>query len=152
MEMVGKILALGLAGLLQVLVWLISMPLLLNLASSTFGGFFSTIQLPSGFLMLGIVYFVLGYTLFAVLSVGIGAISSNAQQGSQLAMIYVMLCFIPLWTASLLFNFPNISLWTVLTIFPITAPIQAMLRLGVADIPLWEILTSIGVLALRAGL
>jgi len=146
--LVGKTLALGIAGLLQVLVWLISAPLILNLASSSFGGFMSSIQLPANFLILGIIYFVLGYLLFAVLSIGIGAISSNAREGSQLSMFYVMLGFVPLWFSSLLVAFPNSSIWVFLSIFPITAPVQTMLRLGVTDIPAWQILTSIGVLIL----
>ena len=146
--LVGKTLALGTAGLLQVLVWLISAPLILNLASSSFGGFMSSIQLPANFLILGIIYFVLGYLLFAVLSIGIGAISSNAREGSQLSMFYVMLGFVPLWFSSLLVAFPNSSIWVFLSIFPITAPVQTMLRLGVTDIPAWQILTSIGVLIL----
>ncbi len=141
--LIGKILALGIAGLLQVLVWLISAPLILSLASSSFGGFMSSIQLPVNFLILGIIYFVLGYMLFAVLSIGIGAISSSAREGSQLSMFYVMLGFVPLWFASLLMAFPNSSIWVVLSIFPITAPVQTMLRLGVSDIPAWQILTSI---------
>jgi ABC-2 type transport system permease protein len=144
--LVAKVLALGVAGLIQVLVWLISLPFLLNLASITFGGFFSGIQVPNNFLVLGVVYFILGYMLFAVIAVGIGAVAGNAHQGSQLMMIYVMMGFIPLWTASLLFNFPNNILWTVLTIFPITAPIQTMLRMGISDIPVWEILVSVSVL------
>ena len=152
--LIGKILALGAAGLLQVLVWLVSAPLILNLASSTFGGFMSTIQIPGNFLVLGIIYFILGYLLFAVLSLGIGAISSNAREGEQLSLIYIFLGFIPLWFSSLLFIFPNSSIWVFLTIFPITAPIQTMLRLGVSDIPLWQIMTSIGVLgfSIIAGL
>ena len=144
--LLGKILALGIAGLLQVLVWLISAPLILNLASSSFGGFMSGIQLPANFLILGTIYFILGYMLFAVLSIGIGAISPNAREGSQLSMFYVMLGFVPLWFASLLMAFPNSSIWIFLSIFPITAPVQTMLRLGVSDIPAWQILTSIGVL------
>ncbi len=144
--LVGKILALGTAGLLQVLVWLISAPLLLHLASSTFGGFMSEIQIPANFLVLGILYFILGYLLFAVFSICVGAITSNAMEGSQLAMFYLLTCFVPLWFSSLMFAFPKSSVWTALMIFPITAPVQAMLRLGVSDIPLWEILTSIGVL------
>jgi ABC-2 type transport system permease protein len=146
--LIGKTLALGIAGLLQVLVWLISAPLILNLASSSFGGFMSSIQLPANFLILGIIYFVLGYLLFAVLSIGIGAISSNAREGSQLSMFYVMLGFVPLWFSSLLVAFPNSSIWVFLSIFPVTAPVQTMLRLGVTDIPAWQILTSIGVLIL----
>ena len=144
--LVGKILALGIAGLLQVLVWLISAPLILNLASSSFGGFMSSIQLPANFLILGIIYFVLGYLLFAVLSIGVGAVSPSAREGSQLSMFYVMFGFVPLWFASLLIAFPNSSIWVFLSIFPITAPVQTMLRLGVSDIPAWQIACSIGVL------
>jgi ABC-2 type transport system permease protein len=146
--LIGKILALGIAGLLQVLVWLISAPLILNLASSFFGGFMSSIQLPANFLILGIIYFILGYLLFAVLSIGIGAISPSAREGSQLSMFYVMLGFVPLWFSSLLMAFPNSSIWVFLSIFPITAPVQTMLRLGVSDIPAWQILISIGVLVI----
>jgi ABC-2 type transport system permease protein len=146
--LISKVLALGTAGLLQVLVWLVSAPLLLNLASSTFGGFVSRIQIPGNFLILGIIYFLLGYLLFAVLSVGVGAISSTATEGNQLSMLYIMMGFVPLWFASLLVNFPNSSIWIVLSIFPITAPIQTILRLGVSDVPIWQIMTSIGVLAL----
>ncbi len=144
----GKVLGLGAAGLVQVVVWLASLPLLLNLASSTIGGFFSTIQLPANFLVLGIIYFVLGYLLFAALSAGVGAISSSARDGQPITMIYALLVFVPIWFASLLFIFPDSPIWTVLTIFPITAPIEVMLRLGVAGIPTWELVASLAVMVL----
>jgi ABC-2 type transport system permease protein len=144
----GKVLGLGTAGLVQVVVWLASLPLLLNLASSTIGGFFSTIQLPANFLVLGIIYFVLGYLLFAALSAGVGAISSSARDGQPIAMIYALLVFVPLWFASLLFIFPDSPIWTVLTIFPITAPVEVMIRLGVAGIATWELVTSLAVMVL----
>jgi ABC-2 type transport system permease protein len=144
--LISKVLALGAAGLLQVLVWLISAPLLLSLASSSFGGFMSEIQIPGNFLVLGIIYFILGYLLFAVLAIGAGSISSNAAEGNQLAMLCMFGCFVPLWFSGLFINFPNSPIWVVLTIFPITAPIQTMLRLGVSEIPLWQLTASIGVL------
>jgi ABC-2 type transport system permease protein len=144
----GKVLGLGAAGMVQVVVWLASLPLLLNLASTTIGGFFSTIQLPANFLVLGIVYFILGYLLFAALSAGVGAISSSARDGQPLTMIYAMLVFVPIWFASLLFIFPDSPIWTVLTIFPLTAPIEVMLRLGVAGIAAWELAASLAVMLL----
>ncbi|KPK20979.1 MAG: hypothetical protein AMJ70_07405 [Dehalococcoidia bacterium SG8_51_3] len=144
----GKVLGLGAAGLLQVVIWLISLPLVLNLASSSIGGFFSTIQLPANFLVLGIVYFILGYSLFAALSAGVGAISPSAREGQQLSMIYAMLVYIPLWFASFLFIFPDSPIWSVLTIFPVTAPIAAMLKLGVTGIATWELAASLTVLVL----
>lgn len=144
----GKVLGLGAAGLIQVAVWLVSLPLLLNLASSTFGGFFSVIQLPSNFIVLGLVYFILGYLFFVVVSAGISAISTNTHEGQQLLMTLTMPVFIPFWFSSLLFIFPNNPIWVVLSIFPITAPVTTMLRLGVSDVPIWQLVVSIVVLGL----
>ncbi len=144
----GKVLGLGAAGLVQVVVWLASLPLLLNLASSTFGGFFGTIQLPANFIVLGIVYFTLGYALFAALSAGVGAISPSAREGQQLIPMFTLLLFVPLLFSSILFVFPNSPLWVVLTIFPVTAPVAVMLRLGVTGVPAWELAASLTVLAL----
>jgi ABC-2 type transport system permease protein len=146
--LVGKVLALGTAGLLQVLVWLISTPLLLGLASSSFGGFMSRVQVPVNFLVLGTVYFILGYLLFAVLSIGVGAISSNAKEGNTLALFYTLGSFVPLWFSSLNMFFPNMFIWVVLTLFPVTAPIMTMLRLGTSNVPLWQIIASIAVLVM----
>jgi len=139
----GKVLGLGAAGLIQVAVWLVSLPLLLNLVSSTFGGFFSMIQLPGNFIILGLVYFILGYLFFVVVAAGIGAISTNTQEGQQLLMTLTMPVFIPFWFSSLLFIFPNSPIWVVLSIFPITAPVTTMLRLGVSDVPVWQVVVSI---------
>jgi ABC-2 type transport system permease protein len=150
--LVGKVLALGLAGLLQVFIWLISAPLLLLLASSLFGGLLSVIEIPGNFIVLGLLYFILGYLLFAVLSIGVGAISPTAREGGQLSMFYVMLGFVPLWFSTLLFTFPNGTFSVILSLFPPTAPVQNMLRLGVTDIPLWQILVSIGLLVLSIAL
>lgn len=146
--LVGKVLGLGTAGLVQVVIWLASAPLLLSLASSSFGGFIDTIQIPANFLVLGIVYFILGYLLFAALAVGVGAISPTAREGQQLSMIYSFLVYVPLWFSSVLFAFPNSPIWLALTIFPVTAPIATMIRLGVSDIATWELAVSMTVLVL----
>jgi ABC-2 type transport system permease protein len=144
----GKVLGLGAAGLAQVVVWVVSAPFLLNLATSSIGGFISTIQLPANFLVLAIVYFILGYLLFAVISTGIGAISSSAREGQQLATIFTLLAVSPLWFSSLIMLFPNNPVWVALTIFPITAPVVLMLRLGSTDVAAWQVAISIIVLLL----
>lgn len=144
----GKVLGIGAAGLVQVVVWVVSAPLLLNLASSSIGGFISTIQLSASFLVLAVVYFILGYLLFAVLSAGIGAISSGSREGQQLITIFTLPLISPLWFISLLILFPNNPIWVFLTIFPITAPVTTMIRLGATDVPAWQLAVSIAVLGL----
>jgi ABC-2 type transport system permease protein len=138
----GKVLGLGAAGLVQVLVWLVSAPLLLFLAQSTFGGFFTAIQIPANFILLGVVYFILGYSLFAVLSTGAGAVSPSAREGQQLASIFTFIAVSPLWFSSAIIAFPDSPVWVGLTIFPLTAPVVVMLRLGLTDIPVWQLAAS----------
>jgi len=146
--LIGKVLALGTAGLLQVLLWLASAPLILDLASSTFGGLLATIQIPPNFIVFGVIYFVLGYLLFAVLAVMIGGIVSTAADGHNLSMFYIMAGYIPLWTFGAFIAIPEHPIWVVLSIFPITAPTMTMLRMGVSDIPAWQLAASLGVLIL----
>jgi ABC-2 type transport system permease protein len=144
----GKILGLGAAGLIQVIVWVITLPLLLILASAFVGGFISTIQVPVSFWILGIVYFVLGYAQFSVLSACVAAITSNLQEASGLSSIYSLFNFVPFWFFSLIILFPNSPIWIVFSIFPFTAPVLVMIRLGVTGIPAWQLATSIIVLIL----
>jgi ABC-2 type transport system permease protein len=144
----GKVLGLCAAGLAQVIVWVVSAPLLLNLASSSIGGFISTIELPANFLVLAVVYFILGYLFFAVLSAGIGAISPNIREGQQLIGIFTVPLLIPLWFMSLIMWFPDNPIWVVLAILPITSPSEVIIRLGVSGIPAWQLAASIAVLVL----
>ena len=144
----GKVLGIGAAGLTQVGVWAISTPLLLRLASSAFGGFISTMRLPAAFLVLAVVYFILGYLFFAVLSAAVGAVSASSREGQQLITIFTMPLISPLWFMSLLMIFPDNPIWAVLTIIPITAPVLVMLRLGVSDIPAWQLAASMAILVL----
>jgi len=144
----GKVLGIGAAGLVQVAVWIISAPLLLNLASSSIGGFISTVRLPANFIVLAVVYFILGYLLFAVISAAIGAISSNSREGQQLIGIFTLPALIPLWFISLLMFFPDNPAWIFFTIFPLSAPVEVITRLGVSAIPAWQLVASIAVLVL----
>jgi ABC-2 type transport system permease protein len=144
----GKVLALGAAGLVQVIIWVISFPLLLNLASSSIGGILASIHIPVSFWILGIVYFILGYSLFAVISACIAAISSTLHEAQGIAGIYTIFNFAPFWGISLLLLYPNNPLWIVLSIFPLTAPVVTLLRFGTVGVPVWQLVVSTIVMAI----
>jgi ABC-2 type transport system permease protein len=144
----GKVLGIGAAGLAQVIVWAVSLPFLLNLASSTIGGILSTTHLTAGFLVLGVIYFILGYFLFAVLSAGVAAVSASVREGQGLASIFVMFAVAPFWVFSLIMFFPNSPVWVVFSIFPFSAPVLVMLRLGMTGVPAWQLTASLTVLVL----
>jgi ABC-2 type transport system permease protein len=145
---IGKVLGIGAAGLIQVMLWVISIPLLLKLASSSIGGFISSIHIPANFMILGIVYFILGYLLFAVLSSCIASVSGTIREGQGLSAIYTIFAIVPLWFLSLLLLVPNSPIWVILSIFPFSAPVEVMLRYGITGIPPWQVITSIAVLIL----
>jgi len=142
----GKLLGRGAAGLLQVLIWAISMPLLLRLASATIGGMLSAIQVPPGLLLLGVVYFILGYLLFAVVSLAIAAICSTVREAQGIAPLFTLAAIAPFWFVSLLMFFPDSPVWVVFSIVPFSAPVLMMLRLGLSDVPTWQLVASIAVL------
>ena len=142
----GKLLGRGAAGLLQVLFWAISMPLLLRLASATIGGMLSTIEVTPGLLILGVVYFVLGYLLFAVVSLAIAAICSTVREAQGIAPLFTLMAVAPFWFISLLMFFPNSPIWVVLSLVPFTAPVLVMLRLGITGVPAWQLAVSMAVL------
>jgi ABC-2 type transport system permease protein len=144
----GKVLGIGTAGLMQVAVWVAVTPLLLNLASSSIGGFISTIQIPPNLLGLAVVYFILGYLMFAVLSIGAAAVSSSVREAQSLASIFTLWTIAPFWLLSLIMEFPYSPAWVVLSIFPFSAPVLVMLRLGLTGVPAWQLATSIAVLVL----
>jgi len=142
----GKLLGRGAAGVLQVLVWAVSMPLLLRLASATIGGALRSIEVAPGLLVLGVIYFVLGYLLFAVVSLAIAAICSTVREAQGLAPLFTLAAIAPFWFISLLMFFPDSPVWVVLSFVPFSAPVLVMLRLGITGVPAWQLAVSMAIL------
>jgi ABC-2 type transport system permease protein len=144
----GKVLGLGAAGLVQIIVWLVSANFLMKMASATWGNVIGSLQPPPEFLILGIVYFILGYLLVAVLMAGVGSISATAREGQQMSAFFIIPVLIPIYFLALIMEHPENIVVKILTFIPITAPITVIVRLGLSEIPLWELLVSIGILIL----
>ena len=143
----GKVLGLGAAGLVQIALWLVSFRLLLPFASSSVGGLFTTLEFPPVIIVLSLVYFVLGYLLYAILMAGVGAIAATAQMGQQMSAIFSMMAAIPFVLMIFIIENGDHALNIVLSLFPPTTPLTVMMRLG-QGIPVWEIITSMVLLVL----
>jgi ABC-2 type transport system permease protein len=144
----GKVLGLGAAGLVQIIVWLVSANFIMKIASNTWGNVIGSLQVPLDFLILGIVYFVLGYLFMAVIMAGVGSISPTAREGQQMSAIFTIPVIIPIYFMGLIMEHPENIAVKILTFIPITAPITVIVRLGLSEIPLWELLVSIAILIL----
>ena len=144
----GKVIGLGAAGLLQIIVWLISANFLLRIASANFSNIIGVLQVSPDFWILGIIYFILGYLLMAVLMAGAGAISPTAREGQQMSTLFTLPVVIPIYFMALIMEHPENIVVKILTFVPITAPITVIVRLGLSEIPIWELLVSILILIL----
>jgi ABC-2 type transport system permease protein len=142
--LIGKVIGLGAGGLVQIVLWLISAVLIIRLASNTIGGMFNQIQIPENFIIIGIVYFVLGYLFFAVLEAGIGAISPTTKESQQMTVALILPAILPFYVfIFLLRDNADHIIGTIFTLIPVTAPMMVFIRLGISEIPAWELLLSI---------
>lgn len=133
----GKIIALGLTGLLQTVIWSGAGLLMLRFSGRAFS-LSSAFQLPASILLWGILFFVLGYAVYASLMAGIGALVPNLREGSQLTTIVILPLIVPLMFISTLIQTPNSPLAMVLSIFPLTSPVSMMTRLAATNVPFWQ--------------
>jgi ABC-2 type transport system permease protein len=143
----GKVLALGASGLIQIVIWLISGWGLLTIASTSIGGLFASMQFPVSVVALSLVYFILGYFLFAVLLAGIGAITPTQRDGQQMSVIVTLLGASPYFLMTFIIENSQHIVSKILTIFPLTAPLTVLMRVN-SGIPVWELVASVVVLIL----
>lgn len=147
----GKIVGLGLLGLLQTIVWVGTARILLAQGGTIFN-LPIAFQLPASFLIWGVIFFVLGYAVYASLMAGLGALVPNLREATQATILVIFPLIIPIFLLSVLINEPNSVLSVVLSMFPFTAPIAMITRLSAGQVPLWQILVAIALLAITTVL
>lgn len=141
----GKIIALGLAGLLQTVVWSGYSYLMLVISrggTPELGSF----QISPILLVWGVVFFLLGYGIYAALMAGIGALVPSLRETSQATTIIILPLLIPLFFINTLAEKPNGPISMFLSLFPFTSPITMMARLSSANVPWWQLGISIALL------
>jgi len=143
--MAGKVAGLGALGLTQVLVWVAS-AMGFSSGAVAFLAVAGTASIPARVLILGVVYYLLGYTLYAILMAGIGALGTTMRESQQLAGIFSFFAAVPYMVGGFLFANPNILLARVLSFFPLTAPTMMLMRLPLAEVPWVDVAGSILIL------
>jgi ABC-2 type transport system permease protein len=143
--MVGKIVGLSAVAMIQLAIWLGGGYLfmdrgtqLLNVTAFTF---------PDGFVVLAIIFLLLGYFLYASIMAAAGAISPSAREAGQVTWLLVLPLLPTLMFNSTFVTEPDGPIALILSLFPLSAPSAMITRLAVAEVPWWQIALSIGGLA-----
>jgi ABC-2 type transport system permease protein len=148
--MLGKIVGIGLVGLTQYAVWALfafalTLPGIVGMMGLTGGGLPS---IPGATILAFVVFFLLGYFLYAGLYAALAAPFNTEQEAQQLVMIPGMMLILASTMWFFAFNTPDGTLARVLSLFPFTAPLLMFMRISVQPPPAWEIALSIAILLL----
>ncbi len=148
----GKSAAMGLLGLCQFVMILIVSAVTYKLSfpkDFTFAGQqldFSSFT-PLALIMI-IVYFILGYSLYAMLNAVAGATVSKAEDVNSAVMPISLITLVAFYFAYATIAFPEGGIAVVSSIIPFSAPFSMPCRLLMSDVPAWQIIASVTVLIL----
>ncbi|HSJ10996.1 MAG TPA: ABC transporter permease [Longimicrobiales bacterium] len=157
--LIGKVIGIGSAGVLQMLIWVAAAALLLTqgaLIAGAIGASDQTVQsLSGGGLMPSIpasvgiafvLYFTGGFLLFATLFAVIGAIVTNAQEAQQFVFPVLMPFVIGLFIAMPAADNPNGSVAVIGSLVPFTSAMVMPVRMSVGSVDLLQVALSIALL------
>ena len=170
--MMGKVLGIGLVGLLQVAIWILLGAILMAAAGillpqfmgapdqetisqamqASGGGMSGSAMAQPDFVMpeigIGLIfafvfYFLAGYFIYATLFAAVGSAVDQEQDAAQLQIPITIPIIIPiLFIANVMAN-PDGTLAVVLSLIPFFTPILMMVRIAATEVPVWQIALSV---------
>jgi ABC-2 type transport system permease protein len=146
--MLGKIIGIGLVGLTQYFVWsLVAMNLSLpGIAAIVSSGDMGMPRIPVSMLGYFILFFILGYFIYASVYTMIAAPFNTDQEAAQLVMIPMVLILGGFMVYPAVMNNPSGGVAVFFSLFPFTASLVMFLRTAVSEPPGWQIALSIALL------
>ncbi|MFL6374541.1 MAG: ABC transporter permease [Pyrinomonadaceae bacterium] len=145
--MFGKLVGVGLAGLTQLAIWVTSLSMIVAVLSVQAG----TAELLKGIprvsplmVVYFLLFFLVGYFIYASIFALIGASVTTPQEGGQFAFPAIMLLLIGFYFSFVVIRDPNSNLSFWVSIAPFFAPITMPVRILAETPPFWQILLAIG--------
>lgn len=132
--MSGKIIGLGLLGLVQLLIYMV-----IGLGVSSYQGIDFVTSTDVIFFL---IYFVFGYLLYAAMFAAIGSIFDNEQEAQQVTSVMSIITVVPIMLSSFVIANPNATLTVVLSYIPFMTPFFMILRIGVEMPSMMQIVTT----------
>ena len=146
--MVGKIIGLGSVGLTQYLIWSLFGGLLLTYGAVLNPTASSLPDFSLGLFIYFILFFLLGYFLFATIYAAIGAMTNSDQEAQQLSMPVVLLIIVPILVFAFIVKNPDSTTAVVLSMIPFFSPILMFARINISSPSFIEIGSAILILIL----
>ncbi len=150
--MFGKLLGLGGAGLLQMVVWTASLVAFL-LALNRIVDLPVELRAPSAQMVaVALAYFLLGYAFFGTVQAALGVITTNLKEANNVAVFVVLPAVSPMWFLTVLIEHPDGALARAMSLAPFTAPLAGLVRFGAGGAGAADVALSLGALAVFTAL
>ena len=141
----GKILGLGLLGLVQIFSWILIMAGILTfyIPHTEMLAFLTPRNL-----VVFVVYFSLGYLFFGAIYVAIGSLFDSEESAHHINLLLRMLAISPILLAVPILLYPNSWVVRLLSFIPFLTPTFMILRIPLGHPPMVDYYISIGILVL----
>ena len=100
-------------------------------------------HIPFSLMAAFVIYFLLGYFLYATLFAMLGSLVSNEDDGQQLQLPLMILILLAPLAANFVWRKPDLLSATVISLFPFFSPFAMVLRIAIGEPPVWQIAVSI---------
>lgn len=143
----GKIFGVGAVGLTQYLIWAL-FGLVLALYGLSMGGPVAQAagNLSAPILFYFVVYYLLGFLLYATMFAGVGSVCNSDQEAQQLQQPIVLCLIFTILVPMMVIQNPDSLFATVISLIPLFTPIVMFMRIYVLTPPLWQIALSIAIM------
>ncbi len=148
-QMFGKIFGIALLGITQIVIIFIASFLSIQSTANVEGSVVNALelnQLPVATILFAVIFFLLGFLLYATLLAMLGSLVSRVEDANQVVTPVVMLIIAAFFMATFGMNAPDSTFITVMSYVPFFTPMLMLMRIGMLTIPVWEIALSIGIL------
>jgi ABC-2 type transport system permease protein len=149
-QMFAKILGIGLLSLTQLAAQILIGYFSVKQNLSTLeGGFFEVFgfnNLPVMTIIYAVIFFILGYFLYATLAAFLGSLVSRIEDVQQMITPMTMLVVAGFMLAMFGLGNPEASFVKITSFIPFFSPMLMFLRVGMLSIPVWEVALSIFIL------
>lgn len=131
--MAGKILGQGSVGLTQYIIWAVFGITITLYGSRLLPMSNEYLNFAPSIFVYFVIFYILGYFIYAILYAAIGAMVNTDQEGQQLSFPVVMLLMIPLLTLGFVVKNPDSAIATTFSIIPFFSPIVMFARINLTS-------------------
>lgn len=147
--MAGKVIGDISIGLTQLIAWGLFIWLGVQIGGK-YVEWIKNIRLSGEVIELAVLVMVPAFVMISALMATVGATVTEAREGQQVMGFFTLIMWLPYMFMITLMENPNSPLAVGLSLFPLTAPLAMLMRVGFTVVPPWQIALCVSLLVLSA--